>query len=205
MRNLLVLIACIGLGATSALAGPLHDASRTGDVRSAIRLLDQGIDLSKPDSAGEPPLLLAALAGHVDLVALFLDRGADVEARNKGGLTSLHAAAYGGRLDVVRLLVARGASVDDARNFYQMTPLHAAAEEGHSDVITFLVASKANVEAKERNGITPLTQAGWRQHWAAADSLLRAGAVCQEEALVGPWLFGECTRRKSAAPVTAKQ
>ncbi len=77
-----------------------------------------------------------------------------------------------------------------------MTPLHAAAEEGHADVVAFLLANKADIEAKERNGYTPLTQAGWREHWDAAGILLKAGAVCQDAALVGPWLYTECTKRK---------
>jgi len=158
--------------------------------------LEQGFDVALPDSAGEPPLLLAALAGHVDLVAFLLAQGANVSVRNKGGLTALHAAAYAGNLDVVRLLVANGALVDDSENFYKMTPLHAAAEEGHADIVTFLLSRKARIEAKERNGITPLSQAGWRQHWAAADVLLKAGAICQNATVVGPWLFTECTKRQ---------
>lgn len=177
-------------------AGALHDASKNGDVETAKRLLEQGVDIGLPDSAGEPPLLLAALGGHVDIVALLLANGGDIAIRNKGGLTALHAAAYGGNLAVVKMLVAKGALVNDRRNFYRMTPLHAAAEEGHAEIVTFLVSSKADIEAKERNGITPLSQAGWRQHWVAADLLLKAGAICQDAAIVGPWLFAECTKRK---------
>ena len=135
-------------------------------------------------------------AGHGDVVALLLERGADIEIRNKGGLTALHAAAYGGNLDVVELLVAKGAAVNDQNNFYHMSPLHAAAEEGHADVVKFLLANKADIEATERNGYTPLTQAGWRQHWDAAVLLMKAGAVCQKADLVGEWLYTECTKRK---------
>jgi ankyrin repeat protein len=182
--------------AAAATAGPLHDASKNGDVEGTKRLLEQGLDVAEPDSAGEPPLLLASLAGHPGVVAVLLERGVDIEIRNKGGLTALHAAAYGGNLDVVKLLVAKGAAVNDSKNFYKMTPLHAAAEEGHADVVAFLLANKADIEAKERNGYTPLTQAGWREHWDAADLLLKAGATCQDAALVGPWLYTECTKRK---------
>jgi ankyrin repeat protein len=182
--------------AAAATAGPLHDASKNGDIEGTKRLLDQGLDVAEPDSAGEPPLLLASLAGHPGVVAVLLERGVDIEIRNKGGLTALHAAAYGGNLDVVNLLVTKGAAVNDSKNFYKMTPLHAAAEEGHADVVAFLLANKADIEAKERNGYTPLTQAGWREHWDAADLLLKAGATCQDAALVGPWLYTECTKRK---------
>ncbi|QRM56984.1 ankyrin repeat domain-containing protein [Sinorhizobium sp. BG8] len=184
------------MGVSAAFAGPLHDAARDGDVARAKQLLDQGRSIAEPDEAGEPPLLIAALAGHPDVVLLFLDRGADIEIRNKGGLTALHAAAYGGNLEVVELLVSKGAAVNDTANFYHMSPLHAAAEEGHADVVAFLLTNKAEVDVKERNGYTPLTQAGWRSHWEAAELLLKAGAVCQKADLVGEWLYGECTKRK---------
>ncbi|MGO4841071.1 ankyrin repeat domain-containing protein, partial [Rhizobiaceae sp. 2RAB30] len=136
-----------------------------------------------------PALVIAALNGHADVVALLLERGADIEIRNKHGLTALHAAAYDGNMDVVELLVAKGAAVNDTANFYNMAPLHAAAEEGHADVVAFLLANKAEVEAKERNGYTPLSQAGWRDHWDAASLLMKAGAVCQKADLVGERLY----------------
>ena len=183
-------------GASAALAGPLHDAAKDGDVERTKQLLDQGVDVAELDAAGEPALLIASLAGHSDIVALLLERGSNIEIRNKGGLTALHAAAYGGNLDVVELLVAKGAAVNDQRNFYHMSPLHAAAEEGHTDVVSFLLANKADIEAAERNGYTPLSQAGWRENWDAAGLLMKAGAVCQKADLVGQWLYTECTKRK---------
>jgi ankyrin repeat protein len=196
VKFLCIVIAGIVLGISAALAGPLHDAAKDGDVGRVKQALDQGANVAEPDNAGEPALLIASLAGHADVVALLLERGADIEIRNKGGLTALHAAAYGGNLDVVELLVIKGAAVNDAKNFYHMSPLHAAAEEGHADVVAFLLANKADIEAKERNGYSPLTQAGWREHWDAAGLLMKAGAVCQPADLVGQWLYTECTKRK---------
>ena len=184
------------LTVSATFAGPLHDAARDGDVDRAKQLLDGGAVVAELDAAGEPPLLIASLAGHADVVALLLDRGSAILVRNKGGLTALHAAAYGGHLDVVTLLVSRGAAVNDTANFYQMSPLHAAAEEGHAEVVAFLLTNEANIEVKERNGYTPLTQAGWREHWDAANLLMKSGAVCQNADLVGEWLYKECTKRK---------
>ncbi|NVP58430.1 ankyrin repeat domain-containing protein [Mycoplana rhizolycopersici] len=182
--------------AASSFAGPLHDAAKAGNSALVKQLIDKGADLSEPDATGEPALVIAALAGKPDVVAVLLDRGNDVEIRNKGGLTALHAASYGGYLDIVEMLVKRGADVNDVKNFYHMSPLHAAAEEGHADIVAFLLAQKADIEAKERNGYTPLTQAGWRSHWEAADLLLKAGATCQKAEIVGDWLYGECTKRQ---------
>ena len=190
--------AILGLlwGISAAFAGPLHDAAKGGDVDQAKRLLDQGAALAEPDQAGEPALLIAALAGHADVVALLLDRGTDIHIRNKGGLTALHAAAYGGHVDVVQLLIERGAAVNETENFYHMSPLHAAAEEGHIRVVELLLAKGADIEAKERNGYTPLTQAGWREYWDTASLLMKAGATCQPADLVGEWLYEECTKRR---------
>jgi ankyrin repeat protein len=196
MNVLWASVVCLVFGISVASAGPLHDAARDGDVERVKQLLNQGADLSEPDNTGEPPLLVASLAGHADVVVLLLERGSDIEIRNKGGLTALHAAAYGGHLDVVELLVAKGADINDEKNFYRMSALHAAAEEGHADVIAFLLTQKADLEAKERNGYTPLSQAGWRSHWDAVNLLLKAGAACQGADLVGQWLYDECTKRK---------
>lgn len=196
MRFVFIAMAALMLAPVTAPADPLHDAARQGNVEGVTTLLDQGANVSAPDEAGEPVLLIAALAGKKDVVAVLLERGADINIRNKGGLTALHAAAYGGNLEVVELLVEKGGKVDDHENFYQMTPLHAAAEEGHADIVAFLLAHQANIEARERNGYTPLTQAGWRSHWDAAELLLKAGATCQKADLVGEWLYGECTKRQ---------
>jgi uncharacterized protein len=196
VRYLCATIAGLLFGISAAFAGPLHDAAKAGDVDTVEQLLDQGAALEEPDHAGEPPLLIAALAGHADIVALLLDRGADINVRNKGGLTALHAAAYAGYPEVVELLIERGAAVNESKNLYHMSPLHAAAEEGHKEVVELLLAKGADIEAKERNGYTPLTQAGWRQYWDAAGLLMQAGATCQPADLVGDWLFQECTKRR---------
>jgi ankyrin repeat protein len=196
MKHLCTLLVLLVFGVSAALAGALHEAARDGQPERVKQLLDQGAVVAEPDAAGEPPLLIASLAGHADVVAVLLDRGSDIHVRNKGGLTALHAAAYGGNLDVVKLLVSKGAAVNDADNFYKMSPLHAAAEEGRTEVVAFLLANKATIEAKERNGYTPLTQAGWREHWDAAKLLMNAGAECQKADLVGDWLYKECTKRK---------
>ncbi len=195
MRYACLVLASLLCGAASA--DPLHDAARKGDVEQARQLIEQGADASAPDEAGEPPLLIAALAGNADMVALLLDNGAAIDTRNKGGLTALHAAAYAGQIGVAELLIERGAKVNENGNFYHMSPLHAAAEEGHADIVALLIANDAEIEAKERNGYTPLTQAGWREHWKAADLLMKAGAVCQPADLVGDWLHGECMKRNA--------
>jgi ankyrin repeat protein len=184
----------LGLGA--AFAAPLHDAVRSGKIDQVRQALDGGVSVAEPDDAGDPPLVIAALVGNSDIVTLLLQRGADVGIRNKHGLTALHAASYAGNLEIVKLLIAKGAAVNDTHNFYSMTPLHAAAEEDRADVVAFLLANGADIEAKERNGYTPLSQAGWRGYWDAAGLLMKAGAICQGPDIVGERFYQECLKRK---------
>jgi len=196
MRHLCAIMVAVLFAIATAQAGPLHEAARKGDTDAAKVAVEQGAPLEETDVSGEPPLLIAALAGSTEVVRLLLDAGADIHAGNKGGLTALHAAAYGGHAEVVRLLIARGGAVNQSKNFYRMSPLHAAAEEGHAEVVALLLEAGANIEAKERNGYTPLTQAGWREYWDAADLLMKAGAACQPADLVGDWLHEECSKRQ---------
>src|SRR6185369_9394641 len=97
----LVLIGLSSLFAVSAMANPIHDAARAGDVVVVTSLLNQGMNIEDREPTGETPLISAALAGQTQIVILLLDRHAAIDARNDRGLTPLHAAAYGGHVDTV--------------------------------------------------------------------------------------------------------
>lgn len=176
-------------------AGPIHDAARSGNVERIEQILEQGADLEERDGTRETPLISAALAGQVAVVRRLIGKGAKIQARNERGLTSLHAAAFGGHLAVVQLLIEQGAKVNDAENRFKLTPLHAAAEENRKAVVKALLAANAKVNAKEVNGYTPLSRAGWRENWEILAMLLEAGATCQPKDVAGDWLFNECAKR----------
>jgi ankyrin repeat protein len=77
----------------------------------------------------------------------------------------IHDAAKNGGLAKVQALLKGNPdlvfSKDDA---YGATPLHWATAFGHKDVAELLLANNAEVNAKAKNGMTPL-------HWAALDSI----------------------------------
>jgi ankyrin repeat protein len=196
MRRFWACAAMLLVGVNAAFAASLNDAVRSGNLDQVKQALDHGANIAELDDAGDPPLIVASLAGHSEIVSFLLQRGTDISIRNKHGLTALHAAAYSGNLDVVKLLVAKGAAVNDTNNFYKMSPLHAAAEEDRAEIVAFLLANGADIEAKERNGYTPLSQAGWRGYWDAAGLLMKAGAMCQKPEIVGERFYKECQKRK---------
>jgi ankyrin repeat protein len=119
---------------------------------------------------GATPLLRAAKAGDVDVVKLLLAHGALPDLPNFNGDTPLMAAVGKGwinaptrgaffneqqALEEYGLLRAAGADVN-ARTHVDETPLHSAALRGWNEIVKRLVADGAAVDARDRDGLTPL-------------------------------------------------
>jgi ankyrin repeat protein len=177
---------------TVALAGPLHQAARDGDVEQVGTLIDSGTDLNAQGDNGETPLILAILEGHASVASLLIDGGADIQARNKGGFTPLHAAAYANAVEIAEQLLRGGADINDQMNKARGTALSVASEEGHSGVVTVLIDHGADLEAGERNGYTPLTRALWRGQSDVVALLQEAGAKCQPVEILEEPAYSEC-------------
>jgi ankyrin repeat protein len=172
-------------GSPFAIAGPLHDAARDGDLQKVRALIDEGAAIDARSDRGETPLILAILKGHADVVGLLIARGADVMARNERGLTPLHAAAYSGSADVARLLLDHGAELEDRANVSGATPLIVAAEENRVAVAELLLARGADLSIPDRDGFTPLSQAWAKKRTEMVRLLKRHGATCQPVEILG--------------------
>jgi uncharacterized protein len=175
-----------------AMAGPLHDAARQGDVGTIHEIVAQGADPNEKAQNGETPLTLAVLGGHEEVARALIESGADVHARNAGGFTPLHAAAYAGDVAIADLLIDHGADVDDARNKAGVTPLLAASEEDHAAVAELLIAAGADLGPTERHGYTALTRAMFRGHDDIVILLKAHGAQCQSPQVLGDSLHRAC-------------
>jgi len=168
-----------------------------GDV-SAIRfLLSRGESLG---SLGENfDLNGAAFHGHWRLCQFLVERGANVNhPLPETGETPLHAAlctAKRARHDrVVRVLLAGGADPNrstkasaptgcfmrDCRTKAE-TPIHRAAAFGGEETIRLLLDAGAIIDARDMNGDSPLSWAGWHLR---PDSILRK--LCFGEFSVHP-------------------
>ena len=188
--SIAVFLMCIGSAA--ALAGPLHDVTRAGDVAQARSLIEDGADLNALGEDGETPLTIAVLGRHEALAGLLIDRGADIRARNSGGFTPLHAAAYSNAVGLAERLIDLGIDVTDRDNKAGVAPLHVAAEEGHADVAKLLIDRGADVEVHEANGYTALTRAIWRGHTEVIAVLQAQGAKCQPVGTVDESTYSQC-------------
>jgi len=127
--------------------------------------------LSWVNFTGQTPFLTAALSGDVAVMDLLLEHGADPKIPTFGGTTALMAAAgvnwvfdqtydEGPKalLEAVQLCYELGLDVN-AVNSMGLTALHGAANRGSDDIIRFLVEKGAKLDAKDKEGRTPLTWA----------------------------------------------
>ena len=100
MRSLLIVaitsLAFIG----TALAGPIHDAAKAGDVAKVRQLLANGAKVdAREESFGFTPLHWAAAAGEADVAKVLLAAGADGSLRDGDGKTPFDKAKSDGRLE----------------------------------------------------------------------------------------------------------
>ena len=165
----------------------LHIASLLGHTAGVTRLIDGGANVSV-ERGGHTPLHLAAEKGEVDVARVLLIRGANPSAVSTvEQITPLHTAVYNGQEKVAKLLVEYGSNTT-LTDFHGMTPLswtvmrkkdrivrlliesgvdagrkgelalHQAAQN-NPRIMPFLLKNGANVNARDKDGNTPL-------HWA---------------------------------------
>ena len=89
MKHLLIAIVAAVLLVGTALADPIHDAARRGDLARVQRELDKGADVNAKDVDGCTPLFGAAVFGKNEIAELLIAKGANVNAKNNGGETPL--------------------------------------------------------------------------------------------------------------------
>lgn len=149
---------------------------------------------------GATPFFLAAVATDTAVMRLLVAAGANPVAAIDSGSTPLIVAAGRTRLeeetlateqdslDAVRLALELGGDVN-APNADGETALHAAAGAGLDRVVEYLVAQGAKIDAKMKDGRTPLDIAeGWIvnmmlvKRQSTADLLRRLAAARSETA-----------------------
>ena len=119
------------------------------DRNPIIRLLiSRGTDVNARDlsgiSAGETPLIVAAMKGQTEIAALLIAKGAKVNTKTKDGQTALIYAARApeDRSEVAKLLIENGADVN-AEDNKGMTALDYALKKRDIQLFKILMESGA--------------------------------------------------------------
>ena len=155
VKTLLEAGAKVNAKATDTGETALLNAVSNGHTEIVQILLKAGADVSVKNRFDFNALNTAVAAGKQDLAAMLLDAGANVES-DTSGLTPLMFAASAGNVDMIRFLAKRGAKVNRGAKEGTQTALMSAIYGAHADAVQALVDLKADVNAKTKDGDTPL-------------------------------------------------
>lgn len=129
----------------------LYLSQRDGAPKVAQVLLDHpDLRIDLPNSAGETPLMMAALRDQDGWVARMLDKGARIDGTSepgKPGWMPLHYAAASPGAKALQVLLARGARVD-ARSPNGTTALMMAAQYGTEEAVDLLLKQGADLRLR---------------------------------------------------------
>ncbi|WP_245511282.1 MULTISPECIES: ankyrin repeat domain-containing protein [unclassified Mesorhizobium] len=178
MRHVLLLLPLVLLHIPIVThAAAIHDAATKGDVAGITAALDAGAGVDESDGKATP-LYLAVKGGHFAAAKLLLDRGADVNAAPTPVLgPALMPALAKRRIDLIKLLLDGGANPNSKRS--RENAIHIAVNLGCLDCVKALVEAGADVNAKTKDGKTPIHLARFKGLREIADYLMAHGVVLQ--------------------------
>jgi ankyrin repeat protein len=140
-----------------------------GEPALVDRVLELGAPLEHKDTAGDTPLIAAAMLGYPQAVNKLIERGADLEARNNDGQTAL----------VVSVLSLSVNQTD------MNSPSYSKLHNRWETVIKTLVEHGADVNAVDKQGASALFFAIFSGDVALCNYLIQAGADVRHQLPTG--------------------
>ncbi|ONK74285.1 uncharacterized protein A4U43_C03F4680 [Asparagus officinalis] len=119
------------------LGDELALASRKGEARLVVKMIDRGAAANGRDQHGWTALMRAGFKGRVEVMKALLERRAEVGATDEKGYTALHCAVEAGQVEAVKLLVKRGADLE-ARTMKGVTAMQIANSLGYAGIVRIL-------------------------------------------------------------------
>ena len=175
IKTLLAAGAKVNARATDTGETALLNAVSNKHTEIVETLLKAGADVSIKNRFDFNALTTAVAASNQDLAALLLEHGANVETETST-LTPLMFAASAGNVDMIRFLVKHGAKVNHGVKEGAQTALLSAIYGAKPDAVQALVELKADVNAKTKDGTTPL-QAAMKGDQDDIVKILKAGGA----------------------------
>ena len=195
---------------SSTKSEALGQAAANGDEPTLTRLLSENVHVNCTTLGSKTPMMRAAINGQVQCMSILGASGADEFAVDKSGATALHHAILSNQIPAVKWLLetyppsevvrhrSSMRSRIDATNWGRsqrtlreipdttgLRPLHIAVEHDAGGMVKTLLAAGADMEAKNKQGRTPLIHAIISSRRDSFDTLLRSGARIDQTDAMG--------------------
>ena len=156
---------------------PLHIAAIQHHKSIARYLLANGAHTSAQDITGATPLHEAVRYGDIDIAKALLESGADVNAEDNLGKTPVMLVIPEDKREAMyRLLIEHAADVAK-KDAYGDTVLHTATMTSLApSILELLVAGGADVNARNKDGVSPLLIAVQKRNFAHVKFYAERGA-----------------------------
>jgi len=156
---------------------PLHIAAIQHHKSIARYLLANGAHTSAQDITGATPLHEAVRYGDIDIAKALLESGADVNAEDNLGKTPVMLVIPEDKREAMyRILIEHAADVAK-KDAYGDTVLHTATMTSLTpSILELLVAGGADVNARNKDGVSPLLIAVQKRNFAHVKFYAERGA-----------------------------
>jgi len=158
-------------------------SSRSEYAEVAKFLISAGADVNTPAADGTTALLEAA-ENSKEITGLLLSNGADIKAVRDDGRGIFTSVIFGilmesVNIELAELILTKGGDVNETATSGDVegwAPIHYAVSNGNEDLVRFLVKNGSNVNARTKDGLTPLSIAESNEYYDIAEMLKTAGA-----------------------------
>jgi ankyrin repeat protein/pimeloyl-ACP methyl ester carboxylesterase len=155
---------------------PLYHSARKG-LTAIVEILIKGG--ANKDTLGKndwTPLHISVYYKHTEISTMLLKTGANPRTKNNVGFTALFTAIREKHQEIIPLIIrALHGKVND-RSDDGRTALHIAAEKNNTDAAIRLCTARAFIDARDKEGWTPLYMAVVFKSEPVARILIEAGA-----------------------------